>query len=328
MGVILGLMALGAMAQEAASDVNASTQAVSQTAPNAAELDLVASGAIAKVTEQDTEADKLANLPAKPASAGQAGNLMPPGVVTETNPLKVAFMAKSKAQPALFRPNQNMPEITNEDLIRGYAENGEASGRNVSSVIGYMPKLKVLPCPVDCQGSDYEKAVAAFINGFEGEGNHFKPRGEMIVQVRWFHQRPWYQRGLPYGADDFGVKFMLEGKVISLGKATMVGGKGSIDSADLAHDIGARMAVELAFTLGMGVKPTYLDTSNNLGKGLVGTLSTVNTTIGSVLGAEDVRPRVEPATDASVNLLPAIDGIQPNEIAPITEPHFINSILF
>ncbi|MFM0204396.1 hypothetical protein PQR53_31630 [Paraburkholderia fungorum] len=318
MGLVLGLAALGAMAEEAGSEVSV----------NAPTVAAVSESSSAPATDED----KLAQMPAQPAGTFEAAaagiTQLPAGVTTVQNPMKVAFMAKSKAQPAFFRPNQNMPEITNEDLLRGYAENGKAAGRNVSSVIGYMPKLKVLPCPVDCQGSDYEKAVAAFINGFEGEGNHFQQRGEMIVQVRWFHQRPWYQHAVPYGADDFGVEFMLEGKVISLGKATVVGGKGSVDSADLARDIGARMAVELAFTLGMGVKPTYLDTTNNLGKGLVGTLSTVTTTIGSVLGAEDVRPRIEPATDANNNLLPAIDGIQPNEIQPITESRFINSIMF
>jgi hypothetical protein len=318
MGWILGLAALGAMAEEPASEVSVNTPTVAAASESS--------------SAPATDEDKLAQMPAQPAGtleAAAAGTTqLPVGVTTEKNPLKVAFMAKSSAKPALFRPNQNMPEITNEDLLRGYAENGKATGRNVSSLIGYMPKLKVLPCPVDCQGSDYEKAVAAFIDGYEGEGNHFQHRGEMIVQVRWFHQRPWYQHAVPYGADTFGVEFMLEGKVISLGKHTVVGGKGSVDSADLAHDIGARMAAELAFTLGMGVKPSYIYSANDLGKGVVGALSAVNTTIGSVLGVEDVRPRIEPATDANSNLLPAIDGIQPNEIEPITESHFINSIMF
>lgn len=88
------------------------------------------------------------------------------------------------------------------------------------------------------------------------------------------------------------------------------------------------MAVELAFTLGMGVKPSYIYSANNLGTGVAGALSAVNTTIDGVLGVEDVRPRIEPATDANNNLLPAIDGIQPNEIEPITESRFISSLMF
>jgi len=47
---------------------------------------------------------------------------------------------------------------------------------------------------------------------------------------------------------------MLEGKVLLLGKRSIVGGKET--SKELARDIGARMAMELALTLGVGVKPT------------------------------------------------------------------------
>jgi hypothetical protein len=318
MGLLLSLATLGAMAGQAGNEASVNTPTIAAVSEPA--------------STPATDEDKLAQMPAQPAgtfAAAAAGiPQLPPGVTTEQNPMKVAFMARSLAKPAFFRPNQNMPEITNEDLLRGYAENGKASGRNVNSLIGYMPKLKVLPCPVDCNGSDYDKAVAAFIDGYEGEGNHFQHRGEMIVQVRWFHQRPWYQHAVPYGADIFGVEFMLEGKVISLGKHTVVAGKGTVDSADLARDIGARMAAELAFTLGMGVKPSYIYSANDLGQGVAGALSAVNTTIDGVLGVEDVRPRIEPATDANNNLLPAIDGIQPNEIEPITGSRFIGSIMF
>jgi hypothetical protein len=220
-----------------------------------------------------------------------------------------------------------MPEIVNEDILRGMSENGKATGRNVNALIGYMPKLKIIPCPVDCSGDDYDKAVAAFINGYEGEwGAHFQHRGEMIVQVRWFHARPWYARSLPYGTDSFGVSFMLEGKVVSLGKKSMVGGKVTADS--LAQDIGSKMGFELAYTLGMGVKPSYINQPDATSNAVVGAVLATGAAVDSLLGADDVRPRVEQATEANSNLLPAVDGIQPNEIAPLTHTRYINTILF
>jgi hypothetical protein len=317
LGLVLSLMMMGAIAQETASGVNMDTQAVAS--PEASDAAAIAA-----------EQDRLANMPALPAgTAAVAGgnSSLPAGVTTEKNPLKVAFMEKAKSVPAYFRPNPNMPEIVNEDILRGMSENGKATGRNVNALIGYMPKLKIIPCPVDCSGADYDKAVAAFINGYEGEwGPHFQHRGEMIVQVRWFHARPWYARSLPYGTDSFGVSFMLEGKVVSLGKKSLVGGKVTADS--LAQDLGSKMGFELAYTLGMGVKPTYINQPDATSYAVIGAVLTTGAAVDSLLGADDVRPRVEQATEANSNLLPAVDGIQPNEIEPITHTRYINTILF
>lgn len=250
---------------------------------------------------------------------------LPDGVTTEKNPLKQEFLAKSSSKPALFRPSESMPEVVHEEFLRGMSESGKTPDR-VSDFIGYMPKLKVLPCAKGCEGADYERAVSAFIKGYQGNGKHFKERGEMIVQVRWYNTRPWYARSLPYGADTFGVSFMLEGKVVSLGKKSIVGGKET--SKELARDIGARMATELAFTLGMGVKPTYLSATNNASTGFSGAIMATGAKVDDVLGVEDVRSRIEPATEANSNLLPAIDGIRPGEIEPIAEMHYINTLLF
>jgi hypothetical protein len=43
---------------------------------------------------------------------------------------------------------------------------------------------------------------------------------------------------------------------------------------------------------------------------------------------DDVHSRIEPATEAQANLMPAIDGIAPGEIAPLTEMHYIDTIMF
>lgn len=250
---------------------------------------------------------------------------LPVGVTTESNPAKQAFMTKSGAKPVLFRPSENMPELVNEDVVRGMAESGKKPGRT-SDFLGYMPKLKVLPCAKGCEGRDYERAVKEFIKGYTGNGKYFKERGEMIVQVRWYNTRPFLMRQLPYSADVFGVSFMLEGKVVSLGMKSGVGV--SVSSYELAKDLGARLAAELAFTLGMGVQPSYLSTTNNASVGVGGAVMATGAKVDGLLGVDDVRPRIEPATEANNNLLPAIDGIAPNEVAPITEMHYLNSVIF
>lgn len=288
-GMILGLSALCAMAQEVSNEVKSGTPAAAVTA----------------------------------AADAQA---LPDGVITETNPLKVANLTKSGAKPAVFRPSPNMPEIVNEDVLRGMSESGKAPG-NVSQFMGYMPKLTVLPCAKGCEGKDYDRAVAALIKGYRGDGKYFKERGEMVVQVRWFNVRPWYMKSVPYSADTFGVSFVLEGKLISLGKKSGVGTK--ITAADLANDIGARLATELAYTLGMGVRSGFLvpldkGAVNGMGDAVMATGAKVD----GVLGVEDVRSRIEPATDANANLLPAIDGIRPGEVAPIAETRYISSMMF
>lgn len=293
LGLVIGLMAVGAMAQEVSNEVKVESAAA--VAP-------------------------AADVASKPDSAG-----LPEGVTTEKNPLKQAFLAKAKSQPALFRPSPNMPEVVNEDLLRGMSESGKAAGKS-SQFIGYMPKLVVLPCAKGCEGRDYERAVKEFIKGYRGDGKYFQERGEMIVQVRWYNTRPFLQRQLPYGSDLFGVSFMLEGKVVSLGKKSGVGK--SISSYELASDIGARLAMELAYTMGMGVKPTFLLPGIGRDDGLAGKVMGAGAAVDGMLGVEDIRSRIEPATEANANLMPAIDGIKPGEIAPIAQMYYLNSLLF
>jgi len=249
---------------------------------------------------------------------------LPEGVTTEKNPLKQEIIAQSK-QPALFRPSENMPEIVNEDLLRGMTES-KKNPDNVSQFIGYMPKVRVLPCEKGCEGSGYERAVKAFIKGYRGQWkDHIKERGEMIVQVRWYNTRPFLMRSLPYGTDTFGVSFLLEGKLVSLGDRSLIGG--STTSDELANRLGARMATELLFSLGVGTRPAFLTPVSE--EGVAGTLQTASNTLTAIngtFGADDVRSRIEPATEANANLFPAIDGIKPGEIAPITKTHYVTSL--
>ncbi len=278
-------------------------------------LAIAAMGAAAQV-EVEQQANRLTAAPVQD---------LPAGVTTEQHPLKRAFLAKGSAAPALFRPSDNMPEIVNEDLLGGMTASGKVPGK-LGQFAGYPPKLKVLPCPTGCEGKEYERAVAEFIRGYAGDGKFFKERGEMIVQVRWFHARPFYMRSVPYSADFFGVSFLLEGKLVSLSKRSLVGQ--SDKAHEMARDIGARMGFELALTLGVGAKPSYLLSSNNASIGVRGKLGAVSTAVSGALGVDDVRSRIEPGTEAHAHLMPAIDGIAPGEIAPLTEMHYIDTIMF
>ena len=297
-GLTLSLTALGSMAQEATNVVN--VESAAQAAP-------ATQGAVAVAVQS---ADIAA---------------LPDGVMTEPNPLKKDYLVKAKLKPAVFRPSPNMPEITNEVLLRGMFDSGKVPSR-VSSVIGYMPKLKVLPCATGCEGRDYERAVKEFIKGYRGDGKSFEERGEMIVQVRWFKVRPFLMVQMPYSADEFGVSFMLEGKVVTLGKNSGVGK--TIYARELAHDLGARLAVDLAFTLGVGGRSNILLAAEELKGNFLTGVSNMGAGVNGALGVTDTRSRIEPATPDHANLMPAIDGIQPNEISPIKQMYYLNSLLY
>jgi len=57
-------------------------------------------------------------------------------------------------------------------------------------------------------------------------------------------------------------------------------------------------------------------------------VSNLHTGINGTLGVTDTRSRIEPATSEHANLMPAIDGILPNEIAPIKQRYYLNSLLY
>lgn len=82
--------------------------------------------------------------------------------------------------------------------------------------------------------------------------------------------------------------------------------------------------------IGLEVVQDGLFTAMNEGSlaGVATGLSNVNTAINGSLGVEDVRSRIEPVTDAYKHLLPAIDGIGPNEVRPVTEMKYISTLLF
>lgn len=275
-----------------------------------------------------SEQSSTASAPATLTHSAIASIALPDGVMTDPNPLKQKYLAQTTLEKMLFRPSINMPEITNKGYIDGLVDS-ETATASPDAFIGYIPKLKVLPCAKGCEGDDYEEAVKSLKEGYhskkdKGKGQVLKERGELIVQVRWFNRRTFLGRQVPLSADWFGVSFLLEGKLISIGRVA----NSSVD--DIAEIVGSRLVSELVLAVGMGVKPSYLHLKRDPGTlaDAAKALRTGITAFNSVFGTENVRSRVEPATEANNNLLPAIDGILPGEIEPITEIKYFNGFVY
>jgi hypothetical protein len=162
--------------------------------------------AVAQEVAPEVNGETVAQVeaPADAATVSAGAEALPEGVTAEQNPLKVQYLQKVGLVPAVYRPNPSRPEMVNQAGLEGLAATGKQP-HSMSRFFGYKPKLKVLPCAQGCEGREYEKAVKAFISAFDADKKHWKERGELIVQVRWFNARPFFQRSLPYGADQFGV---------------------------------------------------------------------------------------------------------------------------
>ena len=132
---------------------------------------------LASLERSGTRSAEEGNVAAAPATA--EANL-PEGVTTER--IRSSRLTRQgSVEASAVPPSENMPQVVNEDLLRDMSESGKAPG-NASEFVGYLPKLKVLPCAQGCEGKDYARAVAEFIKGYRGNGRSFKERGEMIVQ--------------------------------------------------------------------------------------------------------------------------------------------------
>lgn len=276
------------------------------------------------------EQSSTASAPAAQTNSAiaSAAIALPDGVMNDPSPLKQKYLAQTTLEKMLFRPSINMPEVTNKGYIDGLVDS-ETATDSPDPFLGYIPKLKVLPCAKGCEGDDYEEAVRYFKEGYHsrkdtGKGQVLKERGELIVQVRWFNRRSFLGRQMLLSADWFGVSFLLEGKLISMGSS------GNLKVNQIAKTLGGRLVSELVLAVGMGVKPTYLHERSDAGTlaNAANALSTGITAFNAALGTEDVRSRVEPATEANNNLLPAIDGILPGEIEPITEIKYFNGLVY
>ncbi|MFZ5529242.1 MAG: hypothetical protein ACOZE7_21545 [Pseudomonadota bacterium] len=280
----------------------------------------------------DLAPDSAASASATPAAASAASSPdgaaspspapspleIPAGAMVRTDDTSLAYFAAAKAtipnDLAIYRPGPNMPEASPQ-LLRD-----QITKTSTTDFLGYMPRLRVTGC-AQCKGSDFSKIMKHFLKGLgsytDGPGK-VEYRGELPIEIRWFNIGSSF---LPTSTSQFGISYVYEGKLISMGRSTAVGSASDIYKK--AEDLGLRLGYELLFRIGAGLKPQTLmfldahDTSLRkanlaLGAGL--------THIHTALGGVDARSRIEPVDPARhAHLLPAIDGIQPGEVRPITE---------
>lgn len=290
-----------------------SIQATSQSAPQAQRHDEHVMQAPAAVQEAQT-------TQAAGGNEAECANATMGCIVSETHPLKLAILERNKgAVLAKFRKSNNMPDVVNEDFLRGRIDNDKIPKDLKSVRLGYLPKLKIIPCDVGCSGSDYEKVAKRIIKGYEASGV-FETRGEMPVKIRWYRYRNFAERMVPLSSDEVGVAFMLEGKMVSFGERTLSGSRHN--ALDMAEIVGGKLAAQLIFTLGIGIKPPYLSYDvANVAQWAVALDSTVLSPLRSVekvFGRDDLRLQIAPVPQNLVaTLSPAVDGILPGEVNPI-----------
>lgn len=228
-----------------------------------------------------------------------------------------------------YRPSDNMPEITSEALITGVGDRGTVARMNAGiERIGVIPRLNVLPCDTGCVGNpDYEKAVRGFIDNYESAARqgHYDFRGTMTVKVRWFKQRGFLERKVPIpgNRDVFSISFPLEGKLVTLSRQST---EAPMDA--LTTEVSGLLGGMLSLQMGIGVKPSPLqallpDRERTWMAALSSGLAPINRALDMIFGAENRRSRIEPMTEADKVLLPAVDGIEPNEIEPLSAPVFL-----
>lgn len=235
-----------------------------------------------------------------------------------------------------YRNSYNLPEITNPILLERSSKPGQDDKAALEkmnakgAIVGTVPRLKFIPCDEGCQGNgDYDAAVKSFVKLYEDgvKSGKWAYRGEMALKVRWFHQRTFFEKNLPlFKRDIFAISYPLEGKLVTISGRSM-------DKKSSMEDTVGRVA--MIFNLGMlqmaqGGKPgplqallpeqeqRWLSTLNN-------SLVPVVQFLDKLTGNEDRRSRIEPMSEADNALLPAIDGIRPNEVEPLKETFFLNS---
>lgn len=237
-----------------------------------------------------------------------------------TNHPKVLESVKGYQSKLLrYRLNENLPEITHEALLTGKGSKEDLARLNDGrDKVGTLPKLKLIPCDDGCVGNaDYETAAKQFIAAYEQgfRNGTFVPRGVMTVKVRYFKQRGALARHFLPGAgnpDIFAISFPLEGKLITLASKDF---SSTPNMKDLTLRAAGQLWTILSLEVGVGKRPGFfdeIDADNTLLKPIVAVSDAVHNVFGKVYSSS-----ISPMTEADNNLLPAIDGIEPNEIDPL-----------
>lgn len=246
--------------------------------------------------------------------------------VVTTNPTIRKKYAGHEELLLKYRKSENLPEVTNDAMIDGTATEKQAKEK-----LGTIPRLTVLPCDDGCKGNgDYEKAVSLFLKNYEGQVREgfYTYRGNMTIKVRWFNQRGYFKRqaGILTGSDVFAISFPLEGKLVTLAHRD---GSSTADMDAIVTLSSGLFSLMMSSEIGLGLKPYPLqellpESERKFMRQLNDTLRPIVSALDNLLGNQDYRSRVEPMTEEYANLLPAIDGILPNEIDPLNKVVYFN----
>lgn len=223
---------------------------------------------------------------------------------------------------AHFRPNMNMPEFLNADMINNSLTHEKAANiqRQLTqgkAVLMTFPRLTLLPCDEGCVGNkDYEKTAARFLKEYDDMARSGAAvyRGEMKVKVRWFRKKSFIEELNPISTAQqaFGIEFPIEGNMLTLSSSSF-GSKASLE--DCADRVAAMFKMGVIFPTALGLRNYYTVTLDpNYDPKVMEQVNTFAAPaargIMNFLGQTDYSSRVEPITERHQALMPAIDGLQ------------------
>lgn len=284
--------------------------------------------------------------PELPTTATQAafGHSVPVGapapsqkIVSSNHPGVHQQMIKAAWRVAHFRPNLNMPEFLDSDMINDSLTEQKAADiqRRLSqgkAVLMAFPRITLIPCDEGCLGNkDYEKMAERFLRSYESMASSGASayRGEMKIKVRWFRKKSFIENMNPlsFAQQAFGIEFPIEGNMLTLSSSSF-GAKASLE--DCVDDVAQKFKMGVIFPMALGMRnyftitldpnydPSVMNYINN-------SLAAPVRGVKDFFGQTDYSSRLEPITSAHQVLLPAIDGLQAGEGIDIGKGKLFNS---
>lgn len=258
-------------------------------------------------------------------------------IVSSQHPGVHRAMAAAPWRVAHFRPNLNLPEIINAELINDTLSEEKAATLNrqlarSEAVLVTLPRLTLLPCDEGCVGNpDYDKMAKRFLDAYNdmARGPAVATRGEMKVKVRWFRKKSFLEgvNPLSLGQQAFGIEFPIEGHMLTL-SASSFGDKAKIE--DCVDSVAIKFKLGVIFPVSLGLRNHYTVTLDphydpRMMEKVNSTLASPVRGIKSVLGQTDYSSRMEPIAAAHAALLPAVDGIKAGEGVAVGQGRLFDS---
>lgn len=229
-----------------------------------------------------------------------------------------------------YRSSQNMPTITNKSLL---LQPSSWSSIPLDEVVGTLPKIALIPCDTGCVGNpDYDKVAQTFLRTYDTAVNarrgKFTYQGVLPIKVEAFNKRKGFAGSLSkvsgLGSGDlFALSLAIEGKKLQLSWELIGRNRNTVE--DIAETAAMALFTNL-MTVARGEKPEYLLHALPEGQRPVANklncfaAKTTKSLVSNTMGWGKVPSQLAPLTDKDRVLLPAFDGINPNELHAISEP--------